>query len=46
MSPSDDRAPDLVEEHYLRFLHNGFRAAWGFTGNPVRILLRRKGGRE
>ncbi|HEY0996575.1 MAG TPA: ribosome biogenesis GTPase Der [Gemmatimonadaceae bacterium] len=36
-------APDLVEEHYVRYLHNGFRDAWGFTGNPLRILLRRKG---
>jgi GTP-binding protein len=36
-------APDLVEEHYVRFLHNGFREAYGFTGNPLRILLRRKG---
>jgi GTP-binding protein len=26
--------PDLVEEHYVRYLHNGFRASWGFTGNP------------
>ena len=34
--------PDLVEEHYVRYLHNGFRDAWGFTGNPLRILLRRK----
>ena len=37
-------APDLVEEHYVRYLHNGFRAYWGFTGNPLRILLRRKAG--
>lgn len=36
-------APDLVEEHYVRFLHNGFRAAYGFIGNPLRIVLRRKG---
>jgi GTP-binding protein len=36
--------PDLVEEHYVRFLHNGFRESWPFTGNPVRILLRRKSG--
>jgi GTP-binding protein len=35
-------APDLVAEHYVRFLHNGFRESWGFTGNPLRILLRRK----
>jgi GTP-binding protein len=34
--------PDLVEEHYVRFLHNGFRESWAFTGNPVRILLRRR----
>lgn len=34
--------PDLVQEHYVRYLHNGFRAAWGFTGNPLRILMRRK----
>lgn len=34
--------PDLVQEHYVRYLHNGFREFWGFTGNPVRILLRRK----
>jgi GTP-binding protein len=37
-------APDLVEEHYVRYLHNGFRAFWGFTGNPLRIVLRRKAG--
>lgn len=34
--------PDLVEEHYVRYLHNGFRESWGFRGNPLRILLRRK----
>lgn len=34
--------PDLVAEHYVRYLHNGFREAWGFTGNPLRIVLRRK----
>ena len=38
--------PDLVEEHYVRFLHNGFREAYPFTGNPLRILLRRKSGTE
>ena len=36
--------PDLVQEHYVRYLHNGFRAAWHFTGNPLQILLRRKAG--
>jgi GTP-binding protein len=36
--------PDLVAEHYVRFLQNGFRETYGFTGNPLRILLRRKSG--
>jgi GTP-binding protein len=35
-------APDLVAEHYVRFLHNGFRELWGFTGSPLLIVLRRK----
>ncbi len=34
--------PDLVQENYVRYLHNGFREAWGFTGNPLRIVMRRK----
>jgi len=34
--------PDLVQEHYVRYLHNGFREAWGFRGNPLRIIMRRK----
>ncbi|MDO8503030.1 MAG: ribosome biogenesis GTPase Der [Gemmatimonadaceae bacterium] len=34
--------PDLVQEHYIRYLHNGFRAAWGFTGSPLRVVMRRK----
>jgi GTPase len=38
--------PDLVEEHYVRFLHNGFRETYPFTGNPLRILLRRKSGTD
>jgi len=32
--------PELLAEHYVRYLHNGFREAWGFTGNPLRIVLR------
>jgi GTP-binding protein len=36
--------PDLVQEHYIRYLHNGFRGFWGFTGNPLRIVMRRKAG--
>lgn len=34
--------PDLVAEHYLRYLHNGFRDSWGFIGSPLRIVLRRR----
>ena len=34
--------PDAVPEHYIRYLHNGFRAEYGFTGNPLRIVLRQK----
>jgi GTP-binding protein len=34
--------PDLVEEHYIRYLHNGFRESWAFTGNPLRVVLRRR----
>ena len=37
--------PELVAEHYIRYLHNGFRERWGFLGNPLRILMRRKSGR-
>lgn len=33
---------DLLEEHYVRYLHNGFRESWGFRGNPLRIVLRRR----
>jgi GTP-binding protein len=38
--------PELVQEHYIRYLHNGFRAKWGFAGNPLRIILKRKSGRN
>jgi GTP-binding protein len=34
--------PELVQEHYVRYLHNGFREAWGFRGSPLRVVLRRK----
>ena len=36
--------PDAVQEHYIRYLHNGFREAWGFTGNPLRVQMRSKRG--
>jgi GTP-binding protein len=38
--------PELLQEHYVRYLHNGFREKWGFIGNPLKILLRKKGRKE
>ena len=32
--------PDAIPDHYLRYLQNGFRKAWGFKGIPLRIRLR------
>ena len=32
--------PRDVPEHYIRYVHNGFRERWGFTGVPLRIRLR------
>jgi GTPase len=32
--------PDGVPEHYMRYLQNGFRAAWSFMGSPLRLRLR------
>jgi GTPase len=29
-----------VTENYRRYLYNGFRACWGFTGSPVRLRFR------
>ena len=34
-----NRPKDLVES-YVRYLHNGFRDAWGFHGVPLRIRTR------
>ena len=40
--------PDDVPESYQRYLLNGFRSAWPFTGAPVRLKLsgrgRKRGG--
>ncbi len=33
---------DALEEHYVRYLHNGFREAWGFTGNPLRVQVKKR----
>jgi GTPase len=32
--------PGEIPDHYVRYLHNGFRRAWGFLGAPLRIRLR------
>lgn len=32
--------PKGVPDHYLRYLLNGFRDAWGFSGTDLRIRLR------
>jgi len=38
--------PEAVTESYTRYLHNGFREAWDFTGAPLTIKFRRKKGRR
>ncbi len=37
--------PDVVSEAYRRYIQNGFRAAFGFKGSPIRLRFRRKRGR-
>lgn len=32
--------PRDVPDHYLRYLSNGFRDAWGFIGSPMRVFVR------
>lgn len=32
--------PRAVPDHYIRYLHNGFRARWPFTGSPLRLRIR------
>ncbi len=38
--------PEAIPESYTRYLHNGFREAWEFTGAPLTIKFRRKRGRR
>ena len=38
--------PDAVPDSYRRYLVNGFRAAWGFAGAPIRLALKRRKGRR
>lgn len=35
--------PDDVAESYVRYLLNGFRAAWSFLGSPVRLKFTSRG---
>jgi GTP-binding protein len=32
--------PKAVPDHYIRYLHNGFRERWPFTGTPLRLRIR------
>lgn len=32
--------PKEIPDHYIRYLHNGFREAWTFMGAPIRLRLR------
>ena len=34
--------PEAIPESYERYLSNGFRAAWQFTGSPLTLKFRRK----
>jgi GTP-binding protein len=36
--------PEAIPESYTRYLLNGFREAWSFTGAPVTIKFRRRRG--
>ncbi len=38
--------PEAVAESYQRYLVNGFREEWRFTGTPIKLKLRRKRGRS
>jgi GTPase len=38
--------PREIPDHYIRYLYNGFRKAWGFKGVPIRIRLRSSASRD
>lgn len=38
--------PKALTQAYLRYLHNGFRARWGFLGSPVRLRIRSRREKE
>jgi GTP-binding protein len=32
--------PKEIPSHYIRYMHNGLRSRWGFSGTPIRIRFR------
>ncbi|MGH7658500.1 MAG: ribosome biogenesis GTPase Der, partial [Gemmatimonadales bacterium] len=38
--------PRDIPESYQRYITNGFREAWSFTGVPVRLKLRQRSSRK
>src|SRR3989440_3203848 len=34
--------PEAIPESYTRYLTNGFREAWRFTGSPLNLKFRRR----
>ena len=36
--------PKEIPAHYIRYVHNTFRAHWGFKGTPIRIRFRKSQG--
>jgi GTP-binding protein len=38
--------PREIPKHYVRYLVNGFREAWGFEGSPIRVRFRARSRRR
>ncbi len=34
--------PELIPEHYKRYLENSLREKYAFTGAPIRLFFRKK----
>jgi GTP-binding protein len=34
--------PELIPEHYKRYLGNSLRAKFGFAGAPIRLVFKKK----
>lgn len=34
--------PELIQEHYKRYLENSLRTAFGFAGAPIRLVFKKK----